>query len=343
MTAQCQKTNSQLKSIINNIEAGKTRAGYELQDSLLMYVGPQRIVRHLCVPISDLPAVFHNIHNNASHFSFTKTSLGWKPRVIVTDSDKRFVGATGQQFASSIESTKDWVNILPAAELTINSTPSLTTGQAPFDLVYIARPNPPVLPSVSDANMEDRLAMAKARLDSAWQTALKHSDENKTQYDVRHKPLHILNVGDSQGIACFEVEAIVGQQCFRGYVQYHIKWQGDPHTTWEFEEDLLEDGCAAAIQEWHHKQGLAPTTSAHALDTSLSKHPIAFIFTTTSPADSKLLGLELEISCLAWAVHCLQHFLEGAIKITVVTDHAPLGAVLQAHSPSMHQFTPCIE
>lgn len=63
----------------------------------------------------------------------------------------------------------------------------------------------------------------------------------------------------------------------------------------------------------------------------------------TSPADSKLLGLKLEISCLAWAVHCLQHFLEGAINITVVTDHAPLSAVLQAHSPSMHQFTPHIE
>ncbi|SPC63436.1 uncharacterized protein UHOD_12341 [Ustilago sp. UG-2017b] len=147
----------------------------------------------------------------------------------------------------------------------------------------------------------------------------------------------------SQGVVHFEVEAIVGQRCFRDYIQYCIKWQGDPHITWEFEEDLLEDGCAAAIQDWHHKQGLTPTASAHALDTSLSKRPIAFISTTTSPVDSKLLGLELEISCLVWAVHHLQHFLEGAINITVITDHAPLSAVLQARSPSMRQFTPHIE
>ncbi|SPC67793.1 uncharacterized protein UHOD_12042 [Ustilago sp. UG-2017b] len=496
MTAQHQKSDSQLNSIINTIEAGQARAGYKLQDSLLVYVGPQRIVQHLCVPISDLPAVFHNIHDNASHFGFAKTSLpltsihhprlssslqayidncpvylllglpeckgldaalivvdvfsklvlmalcssritssqlfnlladlvlqrGWKSRVIVTDSDKRFVGATGQQFASSIESAKDCVDILPAAKLAINSTPSLTTGQAPFNLVYIARPNPPVLPSVSDANMEGHLTMAKARLDLAWQTALKHLEENKTQYDMRHKPLHVLKVGDqvfiqtqdhpipgaqrhtkldpskigpfpikqvlsrhclrlelpsdlysndlfdisqlepapkeqdlfnctldspvvtdSQGVAHFEVEAIVGQRHFRDYIQYHIKWRGDPRTTWEFKEDLLEDCCAAAIQDWHHKQGSTLTASAHALDTSLSKHPIAFISTMTSPADSKLLSLELEISCLAWAVHHLQHFLEGAIKIMVITDHAPLGAALQACSPSMCQFTPCIE
>lgn len=154
---------------------------------------------------------------------------GWKPRVIVTDSDKCFIGTTGQQFASSmgielkplvpyhqqanlaerhiqtlqhvlralaVESTKDWVDILPAAKLAINSTPSLTTGQVPFDLVYIACPSPPALPSVSDANTEDHLAVANAQLDSAWQTALKHSDKNKTRYDMRHKPLHILNIGN---------------------------------------------------------------------------------------------------------------------------------------------------
>lgn len=44
MTVERQKTDSQLKSIINNIETGKTRAGYKLQDSLLVYVGPQHIV-----------------------------------------------------------------------------------------------------------------------------------------------------------------------------------------------------------------------------------------------------------------------------------------------------------
>ncbi|SAM69443.1 uncharacterized protein UBRO_20460 [Ustilago bromivora] len=126
---------------------------------------------------------------------------GWRPKVIITDSDKCFIGATSQRFAASIgtelrplapyhqqvnpvkchiqmlqhvlcaftvESAKDWVYILPAAELAINSTPSLTTEQTPFDLIYIVQPDLLLLPSVSNVNVEDRLAIAKARLDSAW-------------------------------------------------------------------------------------------------------------------------------------------------------------------------------
>ncbi|KAJ1029822.1 hypothetical protein NDA13_003061 [Ustilago tritici] len=172
MTAQQQKLDSQLKSIINTIEAGQTRAGYKLQDSLIVYVGPQRIVLHLCVPISNLPAVFHNIHNNSGHFSFAKTSLQLASihHPCLSSSLQMYINNC-PQFASSIgiklkpsapyhqqanpmerhiqtlqhvlcalavEYAKDWVNILPAAKLAINSTPSLTTRQAPFDLVYIA-------------------------------------------------------------------------------------------------------------------------------------------------------------------------------------------------------------
>ncbi|SYW80787.1 uncharacterized protein UBRO2_04001 [Ustilago bromivora] len=120
---------------------------------------------------------------------------GWKPKVIITDSDKRFIGITGQRFATSIgtelrplapyhqqanpverhiqmlqcvlhtfavESAKDWVNILPAAKLAINSTPLLTTEQTPFNLVYIMWPDLPLLPSVSNINVEDCLAITKA-------------------------------------------------------------------------------------------------------------------------------------------------------------------------------------
>ncbi|SAM63638.1 uncharacterized protein UBRO_20428 [Ustilago bromivora] len=62
-----------------------------------------------------------------------------------------------------------------------------------------------------------------------------------------------------------------------------------------------------------------------------------------SPVDLKLLGLELKISCLVWAIHHFQHFLDSTVKIMVVTDHAPLSTALQSHSPSMRQFTPHIE
>ncbi|SOV02445.1 uncharacterized protein UDID_19458 [Ustilago sp. UG-2017a] len=311
---------------------------------------------------------------------------GWKLKVVITDSDKHFVGATGQQFAASIgvqlrlsapyhqqanpvehhiqtlqcvlcafaaESAKYWVDILPAAKLVINSTPSLTTGQALFNLIYIVQPDSPVLPSVSDAKAEECLAITKARLDSVLDLPPNlYTNDLFNIFQLKPAPKepdlfnHSLDAPittDSQGITRFEVKAIVGQQCFRNYNQYCVKWRRDPCTTWEFEEDLLKDRWHTVIQNWYHKQGSTPAALAHALDSSLSEHLIAFISTTMSPADSKLLGLELEISCLAWAVHRFQHFLNSTIKITVLIDHAPLSTVLQSHSPSMRQFTPCIE
>ncbi|KAJ1026656.1 hypothetical protein NDA13_004029 [Ustilago tritici] len=514
MPTSRQQSDSLLKAVINAIETGHTRVGYKIQDGTLVYIGPNQTIHRLCVPISDLPAVFHKVHDLCGHFGFAKTALrlnsihhphlpsslqayivncptclrtklgccvgelsiecalladrpfhmvsadlllglpeckgldaaliivdifsklvltapctscitsaqlfdlladlvlwkGWKPKVVITNSDKCFVGTTGQQFAKSLgvqlepsapyhqqanpveqhiqtlqcvlhafatESAKDWVDTLPAAELTINSTPSLTTRQAPFDLIYIVQPDSSVLPSVLDTRAVDCLTIAKARLKTAWQTVLQHAEKNKSQYDTRYKPLHILNIGncificiqdcpipgtqrhakldpgkvspfpvkqvlsrhhfrlnlppnlysdnlfdisqlepaqkkrdpfnrsldapdtmDSQGVTCFEVEAIVGQQPFRNYIQYRVKWCRDPRTTWEFEEDLLNDGCGAMIQDWNNKQGSPPAAFSHMLDSSLYERPIAFISTTTSPADAKLLGLELEISCL---------------------------------------------
>ncbi|KAJ1022896.1 hypothetical protein NDA13_004946 [Ustilago tritici] len=445
MPTHQQKSDGLLKSIVDAIGAGYTRVGYKIQDGTLVYLGPQHTVHHLCVPVSDLPTVFHKAHDLGSHLGCAKTTLhleslhhphlssalqayidnyckgldtalvimdmflklmltapcsscitstqlfnllanlilrkGWKPKVIITDSDKHFIGTTGQEHVLhtfSMESAKDWVDILPAAELAINSTPLLTTEQTPFDLVYIVQPDPLLLPSVSNVNMEDCLTIAKARLDFAWQTTLRHLEENKSQYNMKHKPLHVLSIGDrvfihtqdrpipgtqrhakldpgkvcpfpvkqvllrhcfkldlppnlysdnlfnilqlepapkehdpfncsldapvttyGQDVMRFEVEAIVGQRPFRNYVQYCVKWCGDPHTTWEFKEDLLEDGCEAVIQDWNGKHTSSPAAIAHMLNSSLYKRLIAFISTTTSPADAKLLGLELEISCLA--------------------------------------------
>ncbi|CCF50011.1 uncharacterized protein UHOR_14147 [Ustilago hordei] len=317
---------------------------------------------------------------------------GWRPKVIITDSDRRLIGATSQRFAASIgaelcpsapyhqqanpvechiqtlqhvlqafamESTKDWVNILPAAELAINSTPSLTTEQTPFDLVYIIWPDQPLLPSVSDVTMEDHLSIAKACLESACQTTLQHLEANKSQYDMRHKPLHTLHVGaqwhaklDLKKVGPFPIKQVLLQHHFKldltpltcilttsstscslnlhpksmthltapwlplslwiVEVTFTLKlkplwWQVDPHTTWEFEQDLLKDGCEAVIQDWNSKSTSLPAATANMLDSSLHEHLITFISTTTSPADAKLLGLKLEIFCLAWAVHHLQH------------------------------------
>ncbi|UTT87942.1 hypothetical protein NDA17_000757 [Ustilago hordei] len=169
---------------------------------------------------------------------------GWRPKVIITDLDRHLIGATSQRFAASIgaklhplapyhqqanpvechiqtlqhvlqaftmESAEDWVNVLPAAELAINSTPSLTTEQMPLDLMYIIQPDQPLLPSLSDVTMEGRLAITKAHLKSAWQTTLQHLEANKSQYDMRHEPLHTLHVGDHIFI-CTNNRPILGAQ-----------------------------------------------------------------------------------------------------------------------------------
>ncbi|KAE8240876.1 hypothetical protein A4X06_0g7761 [Tilletia controversa] len=59
----------------------------------------------------------------------------------------------------------------------------------------------------------------------------------------------------------------------------------------------------------------------------LTERPVAFLSRLTMPSEQKLVAPELELSCLAWAFGRFLHLLEGA-DVTVVTDHAPLGAML---------------
>ncbi|EPQ30551.1 uncharacterized protein PFL1_02076 [Pseudozyma flocculosa PF-1] len=167
----------------------------------------------------------------------------------------------------------------------------------------------------------------------------------------------------------WELERIVGTRNYRGYKQYRVLWKNDPMPTWEFEDDLREDKCDQAISDFHanldalparrRKRNARQAYTLVAQDLAVSdaellirhdqahpsptERPIAFISTPTSASESKLLGLELEMSCLAWALHQLRHYLEGAPEIIVVTDHAPLGAVLKASSKSRRLFTPRIE
>ena len=67
----------------------------------------------------------------------------------------------------------------------------------------------------------------------------------------------------------------------------------------------------------------------------------AFASTRTPKSEAKLLGPELEISGLAWAVRTFRYFLEGAsAPIVVITDHSPLGAIINAKPDK--QYTPII-
>ncbi|KAE8180639.1 hypothetical protein CF328_g9099, partial [Tilletia controversa] len=59
------------------------------------------------------------------------------------------------------------------------------------------------------------------------------------------------------------------------------------------------------------------------------ERPVAFMSRTTTFAESKLAGAELELACICWAFTRSQHMLEGT-KVTVVTDHAPVHGMLHS-------------
>ncbi|KAE8236995.1 hypothetical protein A4X03_0g9254 [Tilletia caries] len=61
----------------------------------------------------------------------------------------------------------------------------------------------------------------------------------------------------------------------------------------------------------------------------LRERPIAYQSRLTTPSEKRLVAPELELCCFAWAFARMAHLLEGA-EITVVTDHLPMGAMLQS-------------
>ncbi|KAE8189570.1 hypothetical protein A4X06_0g8150 [Tilletia controversa] len=61
----------------------------------------------------------------------------------------------------------------------------------------------------------------------------------------------------------------------------------------------------------------------------LEEKPVAFLSRLTTPAEQKMVAAELELRCLAWAFAKWAYLLEGAL-VTVVTDHQPMGAMLQS-------------
>ncbi|SPO36662.1 uncharacterized protein PSFLO_02133 [Pseudozyma flocculosa] len=370
-------------------------------------------------------------------FSRLVLRRGWKPKVIITDSDKRFIGEHGQQFARSIGATLTpsaphhqqanpveryiqtlkrvlralamrpggtWVDDLNLAEPAINAAPSLATGYSPDALLYITPPQAATT-APSSASSDDQRKEAEARVEEAVYNLLRQQVEVKRllsdhrvrldlpanlqidpHFDRSHlqlcprkpdpfgRPLEstAIEAPNDEDEPRWEVDQIVGERLFRGYQQYRVLWKDDPTPTWEFEADLIDDGCAGAIADYKASAGDLParrrtrrTATAHIADAgatpdaddgdpdgshteprerpSTTERPIAFISTPTSPSEAKLLGLELEMSCLVWALHQLRHYLEGAPSIIVVTDHAPLGAVLRASSRSRRLFTPRIE
>ncbi|KAE8189965.1 hypothetical protein CF335_g6486, partial [Tilletia laevis] len=92
------------------------------------------------------------------------------------------------------------INILPAVELAMNSSPSLTTGFRPFDLVFLSHPD--VVHAIFDANehlgvgsFDERLAAATERLREACTNIAVARQDQKRRYDARRAAVPPLVVG----------------------------------------------------------------------------------------------------------------------------------------------------
>ncbi|KAE8190352.1 hypothetical protein A4X06_0g3837 [Tilletia controversa] len=160
----------------------------------------------------------------AAIFSDRVLRYGWRPRRIVTDSEARVSGAVMTAVATSLgaetapsspyhqqansveravqtiqrvlasmalDSRAHWDRrVLPAVELAMNSSPALTTGYRPFDLVFLSHPD--VVHAVFDAgehlgvgSFPERLAAAQERIDDARRQIAVARDVQKRRYDGR--------------------------------------------------------------------------------------------------------------------------------------------------------------
>ncbi|KAE8259971.1 hypothetical protein A4X09_0g7792, partial [Tilletia walkeri] len=170
----------------------------------------------------------------ASIISNRVLRYGWRPRRIIPDSEARLTGEVLSTLASSLradltpsvphhhqanpversiqtvkhvlqalclESRAHWDRrAVPAAELAMNATPSVTTGLRPFDLIFISHPD--VVHAVFDAEdhagvsgFDERLAAAEARMEDARVALDEARRAQKLRYDDSRAPLPVLEPG----------------------------------------------------------------------------------------------------------------------------------------------------
>ncbi|KAE8214874.1 hypothetical protein CF327_g1781 [Tilletia walkeri] len=160
---------------------------------------------------------------------------GWRPRRLISDSEARVTGRVMQALAASLNaratpspphhqqanvveravqtvqqalraltatSAAHWDRrAVPAVELAMNSTPNVTTGYSPFDLVFIAHPGP--VHALFDSSLgdgeesfDDKLLAATERLGDARRAIDAARAQQKRRYDASRMPLPVLRVGD---------------------------------------------------------------------------------------------------------------------------------------------------
>ncbi|KAE8211915.1 hypothetical protein CF327_g4378 [Tilletia walkeri] len=160
---------------------------------------------------------------------------GWRPRRLISDSEARVTGRVMQALATSLkavltpspshhqqsnaveravqtaqhalrsmigESAARWdTRVVPAVEVAMNSTPNVSTGYSPFDLVFLAHPG--TVHAVFDVggagagqDFEDLLLAASEHLDDARHATAVARAQQKRRYDASRQPLPSLREGD---------------------------------------------------------------------------------------------------------------------------------------------------
>ncbi|KAE8239094.1 hypothetical protein A4X13_0g8254 [Tilletia indica] len=160
---------------------------------------------------------------------------GWRPRRLISDSEARVTGRVMQALATSLkavltpspphhqqsnaveravqtvqhalramigESAAGWdTRVVPAVEVAMNSTPNLSTGYSPFDLVFLAHPD--AVHAMFDVGgvgagetFEDLLLAASERLQDARHAIEVARAQQKRRYDASRRPLPSLREGD---------------------------------------------------------------------------------------------------------------------------------------------------
>ncbi|KAE8244770.1 hypothetical protein A4X13_0g6282 [Tilletia indica] len=159
---------------------------------------------------------------------------GWRPRRLITDSEARVTGRVMQQLADSLQakltpspphhqqanaveravqtvqhvlramteqSTANWDRrVVPAVEVAMNSTPNVSTGYSPFDLVFVTHPS--TIHAVFDVDLggaatsfPENLLAASERLADARRAIDAARVKQKQRYDSSRRPLPDLQVG----------------------------------------------------------------------------------------------------------------------------------------------------
>ncbi|KAE8218486.1 hypothetical protein CF319_g7655 [Tilletia indica] len=105
--------------------------------------------------------------------------------------------------------------------------------------------------------------------------------------------------------------------------------------------DELAEPLSVDANVFARPQHRSRTVTVNGVRVQLVERPVAFLSRSTTPAEAKLTGPELELMCIAWAMTRAQHLLEGS-EVTIVTDHAPVPGMLASRT-GLVPYGPVVE